>query len=47
MNHEFQDNLTNNHNVGFILDSLLGTAYQFDDIKEVDFLIDGTPIGYP
>ncbi|MGG3127966.1 N-acetylmuramoyl-L-alanine amidase [Brevibacillus laterosporus] len=46
LHQEFQDNLTNNHNVGFILDSLLGTAYQFDDIKEVEFLIDGAPIGY-
>lgn len=43
---EFVDNLTNNHNVGFILDSLLGTIFQFDEIHEVEFLVNGKSLKY-
>ncbi|KZE42852.1 hypothetical protein AV540_25415 [Brevibacillus parabrevis] len=44
LNSEFVDNLTNNHNVGFILDSFLGTVFQFEEIQQVEFLVNGESI---
>lgn len=44
-NNNFIDNLTGNHNVGFILDSILETAFQFNNIKSVTIKVDGEGLG--
>lgn len=46
LNKSFTKKLTNNHNVGFILDSFLGTVFQFDEVDEVEFLVEGKKIKY-
>jgi len=41
LNSKFLDNLSNNHNVGFILEQLKKTAFQFSGVSELKLLFDG------